>query len=304
MQSLETALRYNPNSLELMTSLAEVYVRLGRFDKRTMELCEKVLSQHVENAMLQQAHSIGMLIDQAEALEQNQAQGRGLPEAETLETSLTILDEFLAQSEQCIEGWVAWTRLQIMMCQLERAADGIRRLKALGFTELARTFKPSLDLALERKDMEEEDSQRMAGLFQLIRRDDLDGGTVRGALRPGQYDRGADAAGLLHEALHARPAARSARERAQPVLPADAWTTATTIIRGSGCARHRCWDGRSTNTPRPMRARCWRRAIWTRRSRSCSGCRLRSRCAKCSTRWRTATKSRTKWTRRWRCCAT
>ncbi len=48
MQSLETALRYNPTSTDLMAALAEVYIRMGRFDERTLDLCRQALEHQVE----------------------------------------------------------------------------------------------------------------------------------------------------------------------------------------------------------------------------------------------------------------
>ena len=58
-------------SSDLMASLAEVYIRMGRIDERTMELCEQVLNEQIDNALLQQAQCIGVLVEQSRVIDQN-----------------------------------------------------------------------------------------------------------------------------------------------------------------------------------------------------------------------------------------
>ncbi|OPZ06380.1 MAG: Serine/threonine-protein kinase PknB [candidate division BRC1 bacterium ADurb.BinA292] len=143
-QSLESALRYNPSNGELMASLAEVYVRLGMFDERTMELVEAVLSQQGENPLLQQAQSIGLLIEQTRTLQENLAEGQPPPDPSTIQHSLDNLSTYLKNQPECESAWVAWTRLQLIKGDLVRARKGIERLVRLEATDLARSLGPAL----------------------------------------------------------------------------------------------------------------------------------------------------------------
>ncbi len=139
-ESLEQALSYNPASTELMASLAEVYVRLGRFDERTMELCQTVLSQQVDNALLQQAQSIRMLIEETEELERKAAHEGHVPDPDALQETLESLREFLTQSPDCMGAWVAWTRIHLLAGDLIRASKGFKDLECLGRGDLERLF--------------------------------------------------------------------------------------------------------------------------------------------------------------------
>ena len=93
-QSLEAALRYNPQSVELMASLAEVYIRLGQFDDHTMELCDTVLRDQPENPLLDQARSIGQLIDEARQIEQSLDEGGDLSDSPSFLRQLELLEQF------------------------------------------------------------------------------------------------------------------------------------------------------------------------------------------------------------------
>ena len=168
MNSLETALRYNPSSVELMASLAEVYVRLGRFDRRTMELCETVLSRQVDNLLLQQAQSIGMLIEQSRAIEDALKNGEPPPPLQAIESSLESLDDFLAHSGECGDTWTAWTRFQILAGRLDRARQGIEALQRLGAANLEQTFSTSLLHAAEHGALNGEQYRALAGIYVLL----------------------------------------------------------------------------------------------------------------------------------------
>ena len=165
MQSLETALRYNPSSVELMASLAEVYIRLGRFDERTMDLCAAVLGHQVDNVLLQQAQSIGVLIEQSRALEEALKNGESPPPLEALESSLQTLDEFLAQSGDCVDAWIAWTRFQIMAGQLEHGGKGMETLRQMGIGGLEETLRYTLEWTMRRTDLKAEQYRRLGELY-------------------------------------------------------------------------------------------------------------------------------------------
>lgn len=168
MQSLESALRYNPSSVELMASLAEVYVRLGRFDRRTMELCEAVLSRQVDNVLLQQAQSIGLLIEQSRALEESLGRGEAPPPPQAVESAIETLGEFLAQSGECVDTWMAWTRFQILAGRIERAREGVETLLRLGGEGLEPEFHQTLHHVAERGALNAEQYRELAALFTTL----------------------------------------------------------------------------------------------------------------------------------------
>ena len=168
MHSLEAALRYSPHSLELKASLAEVYIRLGRFDERTMELCEAVLSEQVDNAILQQAQSIGMLIEQSREVEEQLAQREPAPSKEGLEASLAILDEFLEQTRDCVQAWVAWTRFQLMLGRLDKACRGIDELLRMAVQDVEYRVQHSLDYAIRELTLDENQASALVGLYRRL----------------------------------------------------------------------------------------------------------------------------------------
>lgn len=168
MQSLEAALRYNPESLELMTSLAEVYIRMGRFDPQTMELCEKVLTQNVDNPMLQQAQSIGLLIEQSRQLDESLSEGTEPPEATAVESAITILDEFLATNSECKEAWIAWIRFQLLAGDFEKASQGIHRLQGLGADNLVSLFESMLEYAGHTGELSTQQGEGLARIYRSL----------------------------------------------------------------------------------------------------------------------------------------
>ncbi len=129
--SLETALKYNPENVELMTSLAEGYVRMGRFDSATIALCEKVLDKYPDNPLLLQAQAISYVIEQTNALDASLDKGADPPPQDAIESSIAILDDFLATAKDCEPVWFAWTRLNVLAGRFEAAAKGIQRLEEL-----------------------------------------------------------------------------------------------------------------------------------------------------------------------------
>ncbi len=176
MASLETALRYNPDSIELQASLAEVYVRLGRFDERTMELCARVLAHQIDNVLLQQAQAIGMLIDQARQIEQRLGRDESPPDNEALSASLSMLDEFLSQTHECVDAWIAWTRLLILAGQFERARIGLEKLRALDVRGLDELFQHSLRYMAEKTELAPQQAIALSQIYEML-------GLLSGAVR-------------------------------------------------------------------------------------------------------------------------
>lgn len=134
--SLETALRYNPESIELMTSLAEGYVRMGRLDSATIALCEKVLAKNPDNMILQQAQTTYFVLQQTEQMDEALTKGQAPPPADALETSLSMLEEYLQLSADSTVAWYAWTRLCYLAGRYDDGMRGIERLKELQFDHL------------------------------------------------------------------------------------------------------------------------------------------------------------------------
>ena len=168
MHSLETALRYNPSSVELMTSLAEVYVRLGRFDQRTMELCQAVLSQQVDNLLLQQAQKIGALIQQSCAAEEALGRGEAPPPPEAIEDAVDVLGEFLSRCGECLDTWTAWTRYQILRGRFDRARQGGDALARLGATNPEHFFHESLNHIARHGNLDAENFRALAALYATL----------------------------------------------------------------------------------------------------------------------------------------
>lgn len=135
--SLETALRYNPDNLELMTSLAEAYVRIGRLDGATLALCERVLVKYPDNATLQHAQAVSYVIEQTDQIDVGLAVGKAPPSSEAIESSISILEEFLRTAQDCALVWFAWTRLCIFAGRVDRAMNGITTLERLAYEGLA-----------------------------------------------------------------------------------------------------------------------------------------------------------------------
>jgi tetratricopeptide (TPR) repeat protein len=168
MASLETALKYNPTSLELQASLAEVYVRLGRFDERTMELCTLVLDKQIDNVLLQQAQAIGMVIDQSRQIEQRLGKGEAPPPGDALHGSLLMLEEFLHQSPECVDAWVAWTRLLILSCQFDRAQIGFEKLRSLDVRGLDELYQHSLRYMSEHAEITAVQARQLADVYEKL----------------------------------------------------------------------------------------------------------------------------------------
>jgi len=168
MQSLETALRYNPSSVELMASLAEVYVRLGRFDQRTLELCDAVLNKQVDNVMLQQAQSIGLLIEQGRHLEKSLEMGEAPPPREALESAIDTLNEFLTHTHECVDAWLTWTRFQILAGRLEQGLKGLETLQRLGQEHLDEQFYYTLHHTARRDDLNAQQCRHLADMYLAV----------------------------------------------------------------------------------------------------------------------------------------
>jgi tetratricopeptide (TPR) repeat protein len=168
MQSLEAALRYNPDSIELKASLAEVYVRIGRFDKKTIELCEAVLGQQPNNLLLQQAQSIGMLIEQSREIENNLESGLHPPADEVLVESIQILEEYISQSGDCVDSWIALTRFQILAGNLTEARKGMDRLNELGTGGLGELLDASLKYAAQKPTISEDEASYLSDIFREL----------------------------------------------------------------------------------------------------------------------------------------
>ena len=98
--SLETALRYNPDNIELMTSLAEGYIRMGRLDAQTLSLCEKVLLKYPNNAALQQAQTIAYVVEQIDQIDAALVVSKPPPAPQDIESSIRILDDVKAKMKQ------------------------------------------------------------------------------------------------------------------------------------------------------------------------------------------------------------
>ncbi|MEN6625520.1 MAG: protein kinase [Candidatus Sumerlaeia bacterium] len=168
MQSLEAALRYNPNSTELMAALAEVYIRMGRFDERTLELCRQAIDRQVDNALLKQAGEIGRLIHWTTDAVARSRKGEPLPPDEELDRVSEQLTEFLTRSNECIEGWTAWTTIQVLMGRLIDAQEGIKMLERLGVGKLDEAFEPALGLLIRRGKLNTAGAEALIALCRRI----------------------------------------------------------------------------------------------------------------------------------------
>lgn len=142
--SLETALRYNPNNTELMTSLAEGYIRMGRLDLETIELCEKVLQRNPDNSLINQAQAVAYVVEQTDQIMSGLKEGKEPPEPDAIHSSIAILDEFLQEVSDVPKIWYTWTRLSQLAGFLEQGNRGIRHLKKLRFEDFS-GLRPSLD---------------------------------------------------------------------------------------------------------------------------------------------------------------
>ncbi len=68
IQTLETALKQHPENLEAMRALAEAYLQHGDFHPRAVQLYERISDEIPEDIAIQQALSIGYLIQQSSEL--------------------------------------------------------------------------------------------------------------------------------------------------------------------------------------------------------------------------------------------
>lgn len=168
MQSLEAALRYNPTSTDLMAALAEVYIRMGRFDERTLDLCRQALDHQVDNALLKQAGEVGRMIQWTNNLIACAGNGQPLPPDEELDRVSGELTGFLTRSNECVEGWTAWTRLQILMGRLIDAQEGVKMLERLGVDRLEETFEPALQALIKRGKLNTAGGEALIGLCRKI----------------------------------------------------------------------------------------------------------------------------------------
>ena len=134
--SLETALTHNPDNTQLMERLADGYLRLGRFDDKTLELCEKVLEKKPDHPTLQQAQLVTYIIQQADQLDADLAEGHSPPQPTALRSSIEIIDEFIELV--CESGPVlfALARLRVIEGNLSEALEVVRRLRELNFEKL------------------------------------------------------------------------------------------------------------------------------------------------------------------------
>ena len=165
VQSLESALRYNPANVELMTSLAEVYIRMGRFDERTMELCEAVLNLQIDNALLQQAQSIGLLIEQSREIEKTIAEGGAAPSGEALEDSIDSLENFLEHNTECLDAELACVRFQLLLGRFDQARARIERLKSRNVENLGEDLRLCLVHAERMKDLDALQADHLVDLY-------------------------------------------------------------------------------------------------------------------------------------------
>ncbi len=194
MQSLEAALRYNPTSSELKASLAEVYIRMGRFDEATLELCRQALEEQVDNVLLRQAGEIGRLIEFTRELIAGE---RPTPTDEELDALLEQLDDFLARSSECTEGWLAWTVLQLLRGGIDAAADGVCVLKRLGCTCVVEKVAPAIERLLNRGRLNQLGAEGLAEFCRQLMPE-----TERLALLERHFDLGQTALGPVLLALY------------------------------------------------------------------------------------------------------
>lgn len=144
--SLETALQYNPDNLELLTSLAEGYIRMGRLDEKTIDLCDKVLDRRPESALIGQAQVVSFVIEQTDQIQAGLSEEKEPPPTEDIQSSLAILDEFIQEVHDAPYVWFTWTRLSLLSGLVEQATAGIAKLKELEFAQVAE-LRPCLDWA-------------------------------------------------------------------------------------------------------------------------------------------------------------
>lgn len=135
--SLERAIKFNPNNIELMSSLAESYVRMGRLDSSTIELCEKVLNKYPDNSVLQQAQTVAFVIEQTDQIDAGLAAGKDPPAADDILSSIGILEEFLEEIRDSWSVWLALARLGLLAGCYEKALGAIGQVKKLDPAELA-----------------------------------------------------------------------------------------------------------------------------------------------------------------------
>lgn len=165
--SLETALRYNPNNIELMTSLAEGYVRMGRLDSTTLAFCEKVLAKYPDNALLMLAQTAAFVLEQTDDLENSINKLQTLPPPETIETAMSILEGFLAEVAECVPALSAYVRVALLGARVDEALDGLRRLLRFpdgDFTGVRRV----LDWVNRRQNPERIDWLKVFDIYNLL----------------------------------------------------------------------------------------------------------------------------------------
>lgn len=135
--SLERAIKFNPNNIELMSSLAESYIRMGRLDSGTIELCEKVLDKYPDNSVLQQAQTVAFVIEQTDQIDAGLAAGKDPPPAVDILSSVGILEEFLEEIKDSCSVWLALARLGLLAGCYEKTLGAIEQIKRLDPSELA-----------------------------------------------------------------------------------------------------------------------------------------------------------------------
>lgn len=155
IQSLETALRYNPHNAELMASLAEAYLRSGRFDKETSDLVEKAIRGGARNDLLIQSHQVRLVIEQIDHIENNLIGGAEPPDDEALQIGSRMLDEYLSLSQNCYDAWLAWTRVQLLRGHYDRVEEGIERLRKADDEDMRPLFNNCLQYRLGEAGAEE-----------------------------------------------------------------------------------------------------------------------------------------------------
>lgn len=168
VQSLEAALRYNPESVELKTSLAEAYVRMGQINQRTMDLCETVLNHQIENALLERAHHVGVLIEQTRQIEEDLTQEDKPPEDASLDEALQTIGAFLEEDSDCYEARLAQVRLALIKRQYRLASNSLSQLNNGQRTDSLNSIMHCLQWAMAHPPDDEETLEALVDCIDLL----------------------------------------------------------------------------------------------------------------------------------------
>jgi predicted Zn-dependent protease len=96
IQALEASLEKQPDNLETMRALAEAYLRHGDFHRRAVRLYERVSDEIPEDVTIQQALSIGYLVQQSSELAL-ETQGPARVDQAAIERNIAKLRKFHQQ---------------------------------------------------------------------------------------------------------------------------------------------------------------------------------------------------------------